>query len=225
MAILTLRYIVESAFGLIEGGDPAAAASISWGDLKASAAAIINKFLKTEYLTINAKIGETIQNGTVLGLYENIDVVQYGGGRSKSTLPAKPLNLPRNMGVFSVFLMSDPSKEFIPLQMGQANLLKSQPMINDLLGQIGFEVFGNEVVYTKDLTQLFQGEKVAMRLAILDPSQYGEYDPLPLPPEYEWDIINELVKVYSQQPTPDKISDATSDELKAIPINQQKQSS
>ena len=65
MAILTLRYIVESAFGLIEGGDPAAAASISWGDLKASAAAIINKFLKTEYLTINAKIwgNNTERNG------------------------------------------------------------------------------------------------------------------------------------------------------------------
>jgi len=46
-----------------------------------------------------------------------------------------------------------------------------------------------------------------------------------LPPEYEWDIINELVKVYSQQPTPDKVTDATADELKAIPINQQKQSS
>ena len=53
----------------------------------------------------------------------------------------------------------------------------------------------------------------------------GNSKAIPLPPEYEWDVINELVKVYSQQPTPDKISDATSDELKAIPINQQKQSS
>jgi len=224
MGVMTLKYLAEGAFSLIEGGDPAAASSISYNELKAYCAAIINRLLKTEYFSVNSKIGETIQNGTVLGLYENIDVVPYGGGRSKSTLPAKPLNLPRNMGVFSVFLMDEPDKEFIPLQMGQFNLLKSQRMINGLLGQIGFEVYGLEVIYSKDLTQIFPNKKVAMRLAILDPEQYGDYDILPLPPEYETQIIEEVFKLYMQQPTAGKIVDATVKEDKSFPVNTQKQS-
>lgn len=223
MAVLTLYRLAEQSFNLIEGGDPAAASSISFGELKVACAQVINKLLKTEYLTVNTSIGQAIQNGTVLGLYENIEVVPYNNGISKSTLPIKPLNLPRNMGVFSVFLTSEPSKEFIPLQMGQSNLLKSQPMINDLLGQIGFEVFGNEVVYTKDLTQLFRGETVSMRLAVLDATEYGDYDMLPVPPEMEWDIVTEIYKLYSTQAVPDKVVDSTQKEEKSVPIRQQKQ--
>ena len=128
------------------------------------------------------------------------------------------------MGVFLVFLMDEPDKEFIPLQMGQFNLLKSQRMINGLLGQIGFEVYGLEVIYSKDLTQIFPNKKVAMRLAILDPAQYGDYDILPLPPEYETQIIEEVFKLYMQQPTAGKIVDATVKEDKSFPVNTQKQS-
>ena len=108
--------------------------------------------------------------------------------------------------------------------MGQFNLLKSQRMINGPLGQIGFEVYGLEVIYSKDLTQIFPNKKVAMRLAILDPAQYGDYDILPLPPEYETQIIEEVFKLYMQQPTAGKIVDATVKEDKSFPVNTQKQS-
>lgn len=223
MPVLTLYRLAEQSFGLIEGGDPATAASISFNELKIACSQVINKLLKVEYFNVNAKIGEPIQNGTVLGLYENIAVVPYNGGKSKATLPIKPLNLPRNMGVFSVYRTADPSNEFIPLQMGQANLINSQPMINDLLGQIGYEVFGKEVVFTKDLTQLFPSETLSMRLAILYVSAYDDYDMLPLPPEYEWDVITEVYKMYSTQPIPGKIVDATQKETQKIPITEQKQ--
>lgn len=223
MAATTLYLLAEQAFALIEGGDPAAASSISFNELKKSCTQVINKILKTEYLSVNVGIGETIQNGTVLGLYENIEVVSYGGNRSKSTLPIKPLNLPRNMGVFSVFRTNDPSVEFIPLQMGQFNLLRSQPMINDILGQVGYEVYGNELVYTKNLTQLFPNETVSMRLAILDMDKYGDYDILPLPPEYEIDVVTEVYKLYSTQAIPDKVVDSTVKEEKSMPIREQKQ--
>jgi len=223
MAVLTLYRLAEQSFNLIEGGDPAAASSISFGELKIACSQVINKLLKTEYFNVNLKTGQAIQDGTVLGLYENIEVLPYSNGRSKSTLPIKPLNLPRNMGVFSVFRTADPSIEFIPLQMGQANLLKSQPMINDLLGQIGFEVFGNEVVYTKNLKLLFPDETVSMRLAVLDATKYGDYDMLPVPPEMEWDVISEVYKMYSTQAIPDKVVDSSVKEEKSTPIREQKQ--
>jgi len=223
MPVLTLYRLSEQALNLIEGGDPQAALSLDIPTLKIACTQVINKMLKTEHFSINVASGEYIPNGTVLGTYENIQVLSYGNNQSKATLPIKPTKLPRNMGVFSIYRTQDPSTEFIPLQMGQANLLKSQAMINDLMGQIGYEVFGNDIVFTKDITRLYPDETLTMRLVVLDMSQYDDYDMLPVPPEYEWDIITEVYKLYSSQPIPTKVVDATAKEQKNNPIKEQSQ--
>ena len=223
MAVLTLYRLAEQSFNLIEGGDPSAASSISFNELKIACAQVINQLLKVDYFQTNAAMRETIPNGSVLGLYEGISVSQATVGKSKATLPVKPLKLPRNMGVWSIFQTSKPDQEFIPLQMGQGALIKSQPMINNLLGQVGYEVFGNQVIFTADLTQLMPGETLSMRLAILDANEYGDWDILPLPPEFEWQVITEVYKMYSTQPIPDKVVDATAKEQKGNPINKQTQ--
>ena len=133
------------------------------------------------------------------------------------------------MGVYSVYPKWDNSSnydydnEFIPLQMGQGALIKSQPLFNDLLGQIGYENFGDRLVFTKDIKSLFPDVVLAMRLAIMDISQYGDYDMLPVPPEMEWSIVQEVYKLYSTQPIPTKVVDSTASEQKGIPVVQQKQ--
>ncbi len=229
MAVPTIYRLAEQAFALIEGGDPAVASSIGIGDLKISCGQVINSLLKTTYINTNIPMGEMIPNNSVLGLYEDIEVVSYNG-KSKATLPIKPLGLPRNMGVFAIYPkyraidVYDLDNEFIPLQMGQGGLLKSQPLINDLLGQIGYEVFGTEVVFTKDIKLIFPEITLAMRLAIMDISQYGDYDLLPILPEHEWEVITQVYKMYSTQPIPDKVVEATAKEQKNIPLKQQSQS-
>lgn len=229
MAVPTIYRLAEQAFALIEGGDPAVASSIGIGDLKISCGQVINSLLKTTYINTNIPMGEMIPNNSVLGLYEDIEVVSYNG-KSKAALPIKPLGLPRNMGVFAIYPkyraidVYDLDNEFIPLQMGQGGLLKSQPLINDLLGQIGYEVFGTEVVFTKDIKLLFPEITLAMRLAIMDISQYGDYDLLPILPEHEWEVITQVYKMYSTQPIPDKVVEATAKEQKNIPLKQQSQS-
>ncbi len=226
MAVVTLYRIAEQVMNLVEGGVRSAGSSISFNELKIAAAQVINKTLKIEYLSINGKMGETIPNGSVLGLYEGIVPVAWINGRSKASLPIKPIKLPRNMGIWSVYRTNDPENEFIPLQMGQSNLLKSQSQLNGLLGQIGYEPLGGmDISFTKDLPSLYPGETLSMRLAILDASQYGDYDPLPLPPEFEWDVIKEVYSMYSTQEIPSKVVDSTTSEQKGVPLIQQKQSS
>ncbi len=230
MAVVTIYRLAESCISLIEGGDAKAASSISFNEIKIACGQVINTMLKTEYFTINMKMGEVIPNGSVLALYENISC-ETSNGKSQCTLPIKPLKLPRNMGIWAVYPKYETSgnyeydKEFIPLQMGQGGLIKSQTLFNDLLGQVGYENFGDKLVFTKDIKSLFPDVVLAMRLAIMDISQYGDYDMLPIPPEYEWDIITQVYKMYSTQPIPDKVVDATSAEKKGEPLNQQKQSS
>lgn len=224
MSVLTIYRISEQCKGLIEGDSSGLATSVSIGELKIACAQVINKMLKVEYLSINNKMGETIPNGSVLGLYDGILPVSWITGRSKATLPIKPIKLPRNMGIWSIYRTLDPENEFIPLQMGQYNLLKSQSQINGLLGQIGYEPLGGmDIAFTKDLTSIFPTETLSMRLAILDASQYGDYDPLPLPPEFEFDVITQVVQLYSTQPIPSKVVDGTVKEDKGVPLIQQKQ--
>jgi hypothetical protein len=129
------------------------------------------------------------------------------------------------MGVFSLYMTDDPSNEFIPLQMGQMNMLKSQPMVNELLGQIGYENFGLQLIFTKDLTVLFPNKTLSARLAILDFSQYGDWDILPILPEQEWQIKQEVVKLYSGTQVPDRLVDSSNKDQQNIPIRQQQQTS
>ncbi len=154
--------------------------------------------------------------------YENIPVVK-SGDKSKATLPVKPMMLPRNMGVWSVYPSDDIENEFIPLQMGQSSLLRSQLLINDLLGQVGYEVRGLDVYFTKDITKP-QGTTVDIEMAIMDISNYGDYDILPVPPEMEWTIVQEVFKLYMAQPLADKVVSSTAKEEKGTPIRQQNQS-
>jgi hypothetical protein len=228
MAAVTIYRLSEAIHSLIEGGDPAAASSISLPELKIAVGQVINSMLKTEYFSVNIKMGEIIPNGSVLAFYEGVEVVS-SNGKSQATLPIKPLKLPRNMGVWAVYpkYQTDSNyeydKEFIPLQMGQGALIKSQPMINDLFGQVGYENFGDKLIFTKDIKALFPDVVLAMRLAIMDISQYGDYDTLPVNPEMEWDIITAVFKMFSAQPIPSKVVDATQKEDKGVPMSQQKQ--
>lgn len=230
MSVVTKYRLAEQIMSLIEGGDPAVASSITFNEIKIAIGNVINSLLKTEYLNVNTAMGETIPNGCCLGLYEGIDVVSYNG-KSKATLPIKPMKLPRNMGIWSIYPnyytvsgrgIYEMDKEFIPLQMGQGALIKSQPLINDLMGQVGYENFGMDVIFTKDLKTLFPSIKLAMRLVIMDISQYSDHEPLPVLPEHEWEIVQQVYKVYSTQPIPDKLVDPTVDESKGIPTQQQK---
>lgn len=229
MAVVTIYRLAEQALSLIEGGDPKAASSLSLPEIKMACGQVINSLLKTDYLTVNGSLGEVIPNGSVLAMYENIAVTS-SNGKSQATLPVKPMKLPRNMGVWGVYpkYTTDGNyeydKEFIPLQIGQSALIKSQPLLNDLLGQVGYECFGDKLYFTKDIKQIFPNVVLSMRLVIMDIFQYGDYDTLPLPPEYEWEVITQVYKIYSTQPIPDKLVEATVAENKGIPTIQQKQS-
>jgi hypothetical protein len=223
MALLTIYRLAEECKKLVDGGDAPAASSISLNEAKIAIGQIANSLLKTDYLQINSRIGETIPNGSVLGYYPDL-VVESWKGKSRVKLPVKPQKLPRDMGVWSIFPSDQPDKEFIPLEMGQWSLLQSQPLLNGLLGQIGRETYGEYVVFTKDITIPGETVTVDMRLVIMDISLYGDFDLLPLLPEHEFQIKQEFVKLYSQQPTADRVVDSTVKEQQNVPINQQKQS-
>lgn len=229
MAVVTIYRLAEEINRILSGGDIPTATNVTIPEIKIAIGQAINQLLKTDWFQTKTEFDETIPNGSVLGLYEDI-LVTSSNGKSKSTLPIKPLKLPRNMGVFAIYPKTsengdyDLDKEFIPLQMGQGALLKSQVLINDLLGQIGYECYGNEIRYTKDLTAIYPYIRVAMRLVIMDISQYDDYDALPILPEHEMQVKQMVIAMYSKEPIADKLVDSDVKENVAVPIIQQRQS-
>lgn len=223
MAITTIYLLAERVFSLIEGGNPKVASSISYNEIKLACGSVINQLLKVEHFSINEKMGEKISNGGVIATYSGGKPYSTTNGKSECLLPIKPIKLPRNMGVYSVYLDSDPENEFIPVQMGQLKLIKSQPLLNNLLGQIGYENKGIILKFNKDIPALFPNDTIGTDLVIMDISQYSDYDPLPILPEMEHQVIQEVYKLYSAQPTADKVVDATVAENKGLPLKQQQQ--
>ena len=223
MAIVTLGRLSEEILKMLSGGNIQLAGNVSQNEIKIAIGQVCNQLLKVEQFSVNEKMGETIPNGSVLATYEGIVPYAWVTGKSKALLPIKPIKLKRNIGIFSVYFTNDPDNEFIPLQMGQRSLLNSQLQINELLGQIGYENKGLELQFNKDLVSLFAGETLTIELVIMDVSQYGDFDPLPILPEMEWQIKQEVVKLYSGVGISDLVVDSTSKFQQNIPINQQKQ--
>jgi len=218
----TTKYrLAEQVLRLLNGGEIPVATKVLIPEAILAIEQCVNKMLKMEYLNANVPFGELIPNGASVATYENIEVVQYGS-RSKSTLPAMPLKLPRGIGVYQIFDPANMDCPFIPLEMGQQGLLSSQPMINEILGQVGYEWYGMDVIYTTDLTQPTPIE-VTMRLIVLDVSQYTDHDILPVPADMEYDIIQEVYKLFATEAVADKLVDSSQNEERNVPLPQQQQ--
>lgn len=189
------RLLADQVKFRLEAGWPDINEAVMYDDIYIAIGQIINSMFQMEHFSVTLPSGETIPDALSLATYEGVAVESLPNGRSRATMPVMPRSLPRNIGCFDI---QDPNGfiSFIPLLPTQRMLLKSQPLINDLLGQVGFENKGKVVEFTKDL-RLLDIDTVNMQLVVTDISTFGETDELPLPPNQEKAIIDELMKQFT----------------------------
>lgn len=215
MAVVTKYMLAEEILRILQGGNQAAGAKVTKFDLYASIAQVANTVLKASYISD----GEAIPNGAMIASYDNIAVASTGQ-TSTAQLPVKPIKLPRNMGVYSIYDPANPVNEFIPIEMGHANLLNSQPILNDII-YIGYENFGMEIRFNTDLT-LLSVPFVSMRLVVLDISLYSEWDPLPIIADQEYTIKKEVLALHGMQMAPaDKLVNFNKEQHQPVQTQQQ----
>lgn len=183
----------------IYGGYPDVNSPIQEPDVIKAIEQCINYRYKTQYYNEILPSGETIPNNSALMPFTNVAVAALNG-KAYSLLPTMPVKLPRNMGVFNIepansLDISPKIDAFIPLQAGQRQLLNSDVLLNDLLFQVGYEVKGNKVYYSKDIT-LLGVTAVDMDLITMDISQFSETENLPITPDIEQDILNEVYAIF-----------------------------
>lgn len=208
MPTITKYFLAEQVKRLLQAGDPSVASRVHSGEIKAAIAQIANAMLKTEYFSATLPTGETIPEGAVLATYDSVPVVTYKDV-SKSVLPVMPIKLFRNMGVFHVGKTDDTLSAFIPLQPGQFQFIQPQRLISDLIGQVGYEVNGTEIIYTEDLTAASPAiTEVLIKLVIMDIGLYNDYQMLPVSADMQWQIIQGVYKLFSSEKIPDRIVDS-----------------
>lgn len=209
MAKLTKKIIAEQVLYKIYGQYTPVSSPIKEEDVIKAAEQKINLDFKAQHFQYTMANGDTIPDGTIIATYDGIAVTEYNQTKSIATLPVQPISLPRNMGIWEIYDINNPQNLFIPLLPQQANLLRSQPLINDLLGQVGYTPYGKKIIFEINLP-LINITSVSMRLLVMDMSTYEDTDYLNLPSDYEVGLIEYLVASFDPVRQGEKIGDAYS---------------
>jgi hypothetical protein len=114
-----------------------------------------------------------------------------------TTLPAFPIQLPMDMGVWSI--KSSAGVSYIPIKTEFWDLMGGldEGLLED---QVGFYVRGRTVTFTRIPTAT-----VDIELLIVDPALLGEFDPYPIPADLEIKVVERvLALIQSRGLAPEK---------------------
>src|SRR5438874_13418677 len=113
--------IAEQVKFMLEAGSNKQSAKFKMDDIMELAGQVINKLLRTTHFAVTMQQDgqkNRIPDGAMMATYENIPVTTYHG-RSRDILPAVPIQLPKDVGLFQVSAQGDCSCDYIPVPSGQ----------------------------------------------------------------------------------------------------------
>jgi hypothetical protein len=201
---MTTKFKIAEQIQRLIAGNPVIQARVQKNDVKLLIEQVANQLLKTEFFQVNMADGDTIPPNCMIYTYESVPVTVYKGV-SKAVLPSMPINLPRNMGVFHISRTDAIDEPFIPIPSGLYGIVKPQVLLGELSGLIGYEVFGKDVVFTKNLPGLGINN-VFIRLVGVDLNTVTDYETLPISSDMEAMIVQTVYNILVQTPPADKIT-------------------
>lgn len=193
MSGITKFVVAEQVLFRLAGGVPDTNFPVQHEDVYKALEQKVNSLFKLKHFDTTLPSGETMPDNAMIATYTDV-AVTADGQRSKATLPIIPISLPKSAGIALVY--STEGVPFIPVQRGQMALLRTDSLLNDLMGQIAYEPKNNTVTFSKDIT-LLGISTVTMELCVLDVSQYSVTQTLPIPADMEQRVIDELVQQFS----------------------------
>lgn len=149
---------------------------------------------------LSVRINEDLRAGLsnlpvgVIATYTSIAVTS-SYGVSTITLPAQPIAGLGDIGVYEIF--SDEMDPYIPLPGQLAKIMSGTDLEAALDLQTGWFRNGSKTVrFTKDIGSApYSVTDVTVRLVIHDLSTYTASSDLPIPPEYELDVIKGVLQL------------------------------
>jgi hypothetical protein len=118
--------------------------------------------------------------------------------RSFAPLNVIPLELPMDMGIWSVAATSGAMTPYIPIP-AQDVLVFQGTNLSYLEGKIGYYVQGKRIYFTKNITTTANGSITSVRVNLLvsNINALSENDNLPISPEIESAIIEDVLQTIS----------------------------
>jgi len=206
MAYTTKYSIAEQVLRRVKAGRPDLATKLDIEDLIIMVPQIAAATMKAGYFSQTLPTGETIPDGMMLVQYEL--PVDKTGTKHKIELPARPIHLPRGMGLFEIADPHSPYSVYIPAMPGQLAMLGSQSMISDLGGNNAYEPnSGNVVSFYKPVVP----DTLSVRMFISDIGSLEDTDPIPVPQDMELAIVDALYERFIQEPPANKNNDLLTD--------------
>lgn len=201
---MTKKEFSDMVLYKLAGGIPDSSFPIDERDIWDALEHKVNAMFKMQQFSINLPNGGTIPENMALATYEDVAVTRTSNERSKCTLPVMPISLPRSAGVNEirpVLNLTDSGDRMlgnpiIPLQAGQSFLLQADRLLNDLMGQWGYEVNGKTVIFSKDLT-VYGITTVDIKLVVFEISNYTATQDLPIPSDYTDQLENEIIQEFA----------------------------
>lgn len=198
----TVYSIAEQILRLLKG-NPVISGRVHMNDAKRLIVQVANQLLKTDHFQVNMPAGDTVPNNCMVYTYDNVPVTTYKTSKSRAVLPSMPISLPRNMGVLHVSKTDDIDCPFIPIPTSTYGIIKPQALIGDLSGNIGYEVVGKDIIFTKNLPGL-SINSVYIRLVGADLATLSDYDVFPLSADMEAQVIQIVYNMLVQAPPADR---------------------
>lgn len=206
------KYLLsEQLRRMLASGDPASSFMPEPEELKLAIEQAINTLTKAQFFGETLAGGETTPEGCVLAEYEDVAVTTVNG-LSECELPAIPVKLPRNMGVYHVGPANTPDCQYIPIPLGQINFVDSQRGMSTLLDQVGYSVKGKRLQFTEDLSGLSPAvTAVDLQLVVMDMSKYNDYETLPINADMEQQVVEMVYNQFAKNPRKMNINDPSKD--------------
>lgn len=155
----------------------------------------INKVLKFQFAE-SFKAGYIDIPKCNLIEYTATVVSESTNNRSYITLPAIPISLPMDMGIWSISASNAIRTPYIPIP-AQDFLVFQGTNLAALEQQVGYYVQNRRVYFTKDITLSSNGSISSVVINLLVSSDFdniGDNDMLPISPEVESTVIQDVLE-------------------------------
>jgi hypothetical protein len=207
--------IAEQVLSILSGGKGKEATVTDIREIYPYIGQALNGLLKLDYFKTTLDNGETTPDGLALAEYPNVPVVGGYQNTAYLLLPCNYIRLPMGLGVYYIGPQNVTSPaniltaQFVPIPMGAAALMATQPeIIQNLGGRIGYEPHGLKMIFTQDVTQPpLSILECLVKLVVMDMNSYGDYDLLPIPADMEAQCVQAALQLFSGEKPPSKITD------------------
>lgn len=200
----TIYLLAEEVMRLLKG-NPVISGRFKIEDVKLLVQHNANQLLKSDYFTLTLPNGETIPQNCMVYTYDNVPVTTYKTTKSKCTLPAIPISLPRNMGVLHISRTDKIDEPFIPIPTSMYGIIKPITLLGETSGIISYEVVGSDVIFNANLPGL-NVNSVYMRLVGVDITSLSDNDILPLTSDLAGQVITNVYNILVQTPAADRVT-------------------